>query len=165
MQTIVRPGVRAAGRHRGTEERSVPVEDANFRARALDRIAQERLARIAERRDVARLSAAGKSQREIADILRTTQPRVGRIVKVIERLGDPFEVTPEEIILRAHVDGSSRDELVKLLSSYNFSDAQYAPHPAEGKIPGTWDQVRQAYFSGFISEAEFDRIKFAVHAG
>ena len=163
MQTIAKPAVR--GRHRRAEERPSQIEDGEFRARALDRIARERLARIAERRDVAELSAAGKSQREIAEVLSTTQPRVGRIVKVIELLGDPFEETPEEIVMRAHVDGEDRGVLVKRLSAISYTGSEYAPYPSEGKAAGTWDQVRQAYFSGFLSEDEFDPIKSAAHVG
>jgi hypothetical protein len=91
-----------------------------------------------------------------------SEPRVGRIERAIELLGDPFEETAEELIMRAFLVAGDRDELVEQLCARNYTASEYAPYPAEGKRSGTWEQVRHAYMSGFIYEDEFNRVKSAV---
>jgi len=117
---------------------------------------RERLDAIEEMRDAQRLSLAGKSQREIAEILNTTQPRVHRILRGA-RVFDKG-VTPEEVILRATLEATPREELVKTLSTMHYTFTGYAPSPHEGSIPGTWAQVGAAHVLGLLNDEEYEEI-------
>lgn len=128
--------------------------------RALIRQARERLDIIEEMRDANRLKLAGKSQREIADILNTTQPRVGRVLRGARVLGEAE--TPEEIILRATVEATSRDVLVKRLSTLRYTFTEFAPAPHQGSVPGTWTQVSAAHLLGLLSDEEYESVCAAV---
>src|SRR6266568_1244330 len=94
------------------------------------RRAQERLGVLDDIRDAARLARDGKTQREIAEILHTTQPRVHRMLRGARALGDAE--TPEEIILRATVNDTSRDVLVKRLNTFDYTFTKFAPYPHDG---------------------------------
>lgn len=72
---------------------------------ALIRRARGRLDQIEEMRAADELDNLGKSHREIADLLITTQPRVGRLLRGAQTLGDA--PNPEELILRATVEGTA----------------------------------------------------------
>lgn len=124
--------------------------------RAQIRQARERLDLIEEMRDANRLKLAGKSQREIADILNTTQPRVGRVLRGARALGEAE--TPEEIILRATVEATPRDVLVKQLSTLHYTFTEFAPAPHEGSVPGTWTQVSAAHLLGLLSDEEYESV-------
>jgi hypothetical protein len=121
---------------------------------------RERLDLLDEMRDANRLKLAGKSQREIADILNTTQPRVGRILRGACALGEAE--TPEEIVLRATVEATPRDVLVKQLSTFHYTFTEFAPAPHEGSVPGTWTQVSAAHLLGLLSDEEYESVCAAV---
>jgi hypothetical protein len=127
---------------------------------AMVRRAQERLLLLGEMRDADRLNQSGKTQREIAGILRTSQPRVGRLLREAQQLGD--DPTAEEIILRAKVDGTPRSRLVKRLCSlsYTFRDAPLGRHPSVAT--GNWSQVVAAYRRGLIDDEEYEQIRLVV---
>lgn len=124
------------------------------------RQAQERLNLLEEMRDADRLQLAGKSQREIAEILNTTQPRVGRILRGARALGQAE--TPEEIILRATVAASPRAELIDRLSGLHYTYTEFAPAPHEGSVPGTWTQVGAAHLLGLLNDEEYESVCAAV---
>ena len=134
------------------------VEEIAHKARL--RQVRERLDLLDEMRDAQRLALAGKSQREIADILNTTQPRVGRILRGARAL--PEAETPEEIILRATVDDTPRDVLVTQLSSYPYTFTEFAPFPHDGSVPGTWTQVSAAHLLELLSDEEYESVCAAV---
>jgi DNA-binding CsgD family transcriptional regulator len=121
---------------------------------------QERLLHIDEMRDADRLSQSGKSQREIADILGTTQPRVGRLLRGARALG--VGPSPEEIILRATIEKTPREALVRQLSALDYTFTEFAPFPHEGSIPGTWTQVSAAHLLGLLSDEEYESVSSAV---
>lgn len=128
---------------------------------AMVRRARERLDRIEEMCDAQRLADAGMAQRDIADLLHTTQPRVHRMLKAMEgRRGDTQ--TPEEIILRATVDGTDRDALVERLAECACTFREHAPEPSEGAIGGSWDDVKHAFVTGLLTQGEYERVRAAV---
>lgn len=128
--------------------------------------ARDRLNRLREIRLVARQCANAMSQREIADALGITQPRVMRILKAIELRGlsldDAALQTPEEIILEATVNYSDRSEMVERLKEFTYTLGESAPYAHDGYVPGSWDQVLLARAQGYLSEAEFEEICAAV---
>jgi DNA-binding CsgD family transcriptional regulator len=124
------------------------------------RRAQERLLVIGEMRDADRLRQSGKSQREIAEILRTTQPRVGRLLRAAHALG--ATPTPEEVILRAVVEDTARDVLVNQLCALDYTATEFAPYPHDGSAPGTWAQVSAAHLRGLLSDEEYESVRSAV---
>lgn len=127
---------------------------------AVVRRAHERLLLLREMRDADRLNQSGKSQREIASILRTSQPRVGRLLRGAKHLGD--DPTAEEIILRATVDGTPRRRLVKRLCSlrYTFHEGQLGPHA--NSAAGNWGQVTAAHLRGLLDHDEYEQIRSVI---
>ena len=70
--------------------------------------------------------------------------------------------TPEEIILRATVDGADRDALVKRLTECTYTFRRHAPAPIEGAVSGSWDDVKHAFVTGLLSQGEYERVRDAV---
>jgi len=134
------------------------VEDIASEARI--RQAGQRLALIEEMRAANGLKQAGKTQRDIADILHTTQPRVHRMLRGARALGDAE--TPEEIILRATIEHTARDVLVKQLTAFEYTFTEFAPPPHEGSVPGTWTQVSAAHLLGLLNDEEYENVCAAV---
>lgn len=112
---------------------------------AIIRRAQERLLQLGEMRDADRLRNSGRSQREIALILRTTQPRVGRLLRGARALGTA--PTPEEVILRATVGKTARGALVKRLCTLSYT------------APESWNQVEEAHSLGLLRDEEYEKVK------
>lgn len=137
-----------------------PGDGPEERSRDLKRIAHERLARIDERRAVHRARAEGLTTSEMATTLGMSVRQIERTQATDELLGDPEQIGPEELILRCHLYGGDRDQLVQALGQITYTYAEYAPYPAEGKRSGSWDQVRNAFMSGFLSEAELDMVRW-----
>ena len=132
---------------------------------ALARRAGERLARIDDMKAASRLARAGRSQREIAEILHTTQPRVHRLLRAAQgrdAYATDDDLTPEELILRAFADGWERETLIKKLSELAYQPREYAPEQFEGATPSGWHQVKDALQWGLLSQAEFEQVRAAV---
>jgi transcriptional regulator with XRE-family HTH domain len=146
-----------------TIERTVDVEHRVevLAHEAQVRRAQERLLRIEDMRAARQLKQSGMTQREIADVLRTTQPRVGRLLRGASALGDT--PSPEEVILLATVRGIPRDKLLRQLRGLDYTFTQFAPYPHEGSVPGTWTQVSTAHQLGLLSDEEYESVSSAVH--
>ena len=125
------------------------------------RDAQKRLARIEEMRDALSLEQEGMSQRDIAQALGTTQPRVRRLLQGA-RSFETTSITPEEVILRATVEETDRDALVKELSSFTYTATRVAPYPHDGSVTGTWSQVSAAHRLGLLSDEEYESVSRAV---
>ena len=115
---------------------------------AVVRRAQERLLLLGEMRDADRLRRSGRSQREIAAILRTTQPRVGRLLRGASALEK--EPTPEEVILRATVDKTARGALVRQLCALSYTAAEM------------WKQVEEAHSDGLLRDGEYEKVRARV---
>jgi hypothetical protein len=77
-------------------------------------------------------------------------------------LGGDVALSPEEVILRAFVDGTPREQLIDRLAAFPYTFGEYAPYPHEGKFPGTWDQVQQACVAGFLTMEEYLRVHDTV---
>lgn len=140
------------------ERNAATVEDIAHQAQI--RRAHERLHRFEEMRDADQLKRSGKTQREIAEILGTTQPRVGRLLRGARALG--AATTPEELILRATIKQISREELVEQLSALDYTFTKFAPYPHEGSVPGTWTQVSTAHLLGLLNDEEYESVSSAV---
>jgi hypothetical protein len=115
-----------------------------------------------ELRAVQNASRRGLTQRETADILATSQTKVYRLLKAIERRETDLAPDPEEIILRAFAYDMPRQELIADLKAFRYTFGQDAPYPHEGRLPGTWDQVVTALAQGFLDEAEFNEVRAAI---
>ncbi|MDI2036655.1 hypothetical protein [Paenarthrobacter nitroguajacolicus] len=130
---------------------------------ARQRQARQRVDLLDELRAVHNASSRGMNQREIADVLVTSQAKVHRMLKAIERRPDVLSAgAPEEIILRAFVCDTPRVELLERLKSLSYTDGEDAPYPHEGCIPGTWDQVVGAFAQDLLTEREFNEVRAAV---
>lgn len=141
-------------------ERSPSIQD--IERAALRRRAMERLLRFDDMRAAESLRQQGRSQRVIADLLHTTQPRVHRMLKSVELRGSTRE-TPEEVILRAAVDQSDRAALLARLKSFAYTFTEHAPEPHEGSIPGSWTDVEAALMEGLLSQDEYDDLRASIN--
>lgn len=70
------------------------------------------------------------------------------------------EPTPEELILRAYVEGSDRGELVAALSAYPFTFPEYVD---DGRRTGTWDQVTVAFYQRYLTADELGAVRVSGH--
>lgn len=116
--------------------------------------AVERLALIEQQRTACALAAQGMATSEIAERMATSEARVRLMVAT----GRGAEEEPEEIILRAAVEGADRTALVERLSAITYTARRYAPDPFDGAVSGTWDQVRQAWHEGLLSDNEYEQV-------
>ena len=72
--------------------------------------------------------------------------------------------SPEQVILRAAVDGSDRNALVVRLGEFTYTFRKHAPEPFEGATSGTWDDIKHASVTGLLSPAEARAVARAVAA-
>ena len=129
---------------------------------ALQRHARARVDDIDELRAAKQAADRGLPQRDIAELLATSQPRVHRMLKALERGGGEVPVTPEEVILRAVAYDTDRADMVEELTRFVYTFVEDAPYPFEGRMPGTWDQVVKALATEMITREEFEKIRSAV---
>ncbi|MDJ0358580.1 hypothetical protein [Paenarthrobacter sp. PH39-S1] len=129
---------------------------------ALQRQARARVDLLDELRAVQNASRRGLTQRETADILATSQAKVNRMLKAIERRNADLAPDPEEMILRAFAYNTPRQKLIAELKAFPYTFGQDAPYPHEGRLPGTWDRVVTALAQGLIDESEFNEVRSAI---
>jgi hypothetical protein len=144
---------------------SMIVMDNNLKAihkEALQRQARQRVDLIDEMRAAKNAADRKLPQRDIADLLATSQAKVHRLLKAVERRGGRVDKDPEEMILRAFAYDSSRKKLVDELKVLSYTFGESAPYPHDGRTPGTWDQVVTACAQGLLTEQEFAEIRAAV---
>ena len=99
-----------------------------------------------------------------AEYVRVPDQRMSRAVARLAKL-DALRVVdaepqPEELILRAYVDGSDRGELVAALSRCSFTFPEYIE---DSRRTGTWDQVVVAYYQGYLTADELGEVRTAVN--
>jgi hypothetical protein len=131
----------------------------------LRRQARQRLVRCDELRAAMEFLHRGLTPRDVADLLSISEAQAGRLLKAAARHGPILQPEPEEIILRAFIDGTGRRELVETLKAFQYTFSQEAPPPHEGRLPGTWDQVVAAHAQGLLSSDEFDEIRTTIDFG
>jgi hypothetical protein len=135
---------------------------AAMHRQALQRQARQRVDLLDDLRAVQNVAQRNFSQREIAEVLATSQAKVHRMLKAIERREGNLDLDPEEIILRAFAYDTPRQELVAKLKTFAYTFGEEAPYPHEGRIPGSWDQVVAAVAQGLLSEEEFNDVRAAI---
>ena len=139
--------------------------DSNLAAlhrQALQRQARQRVDLLDELRAVQNAAHRDLTQREIAEILATSQAKVYRMLKAIQRRNDNLELDPEEIILRAFAYDTPREKLVSDLKAFSYTFGEDAPYPHEGRLPGTWDQVVAGLAKDLLTDAEFNEVRAAI---
>ncbi|GAP60672.1 hypothetical protein AHiyo1_42440 [Arthrobacter sp. Hiyo1] len=102
---------------------------------ALQRQARQKVDLIDELRAALNADRRGIPQRDIADLLATSQARVHRLLKAIERRGGTVNKDPEEIILRAFAYDTSRQRLMEELMSYTYTFGEQAHIPTKDEFP------------------------------
>lgn len=118
------------------------------------RVARQSLQRIDERRAVYRAQREGLDTHATAARLGTTPEHVEQLINDIELLGDPDSPTPEELIMRAHLDGTSRQELLQALRGLSHRHR-----------PSAWTQITTALAYGFLTEDEVDTLRWLAGGG
>lgn len=149
----------------GERECSVTNMDGSLKAirrEALQRQARQRIDRIDELRAAKNAADSNLTQREIAELLATSQAKVHRLLKALEPMNGDLSADPEELLLRAFVYDSDRIKLVADLKDLSYSFGQEAPYPHEGRLPGTWDQVVAGFAQGMLNKEEFNEVRLVV---
>lgn len=139
------------------------LSDAAVEREARRAHARAKLAAIDLQRGIIELADRGYSQHQIAASLGITQPRVHRVLRSAEARDRAATVTPDELILRAFVDRTSRLQLVKALSDFTYTFSTMANDGTDAVIPGNWTQVQAANLGGLLSDSEYSRIHTAVN--
>lgn len=123
------------------------TDDADTSPQALRlRHAAIQLARIDQRRAVAQLSVEGNNIPQIAMLLGITDIEAHTVLRTSQRIG--VEVSPRELMFRAAVDRTPRDELVAAL--------------CETADPFTASDIEYGHYSGYLSDTEYEQIKAAL---
>ena len=100
----------------------------------------------------------GRTQREIGRLLGVSQTDVHRMLRRAKNAGtDWVRVAPRELILRYRAGLISRGTLLGRLN--DLDEGQVAPHSGDGYAPGTWDQVRDAFMDGLLTEDEYEELR------
>lgn len=110
------------------------------------RHAATQLARIDQRRAVAQLSVEGNDIPQIAMLLGITDIEAHTVLRTAQRIG--VEVSPRELMFRAAVDRTPRDELVAAL--------------CETADPFTASDIEYGHYGGYLSDTEYEQIKAAL---
>ncbi|GAA1134817.1 sigma factor-like helix-turn-helix DNA-binding protein [Nocardioides aquiterrae] len=101
----------------------------------------------------------GMAQREIARLLGVSQTEVHRMLRRARTVSrDWFATTPRELILEYNAGIISRGMLVGRLGGV----AEGAGGPGElddGYKPDSWDEVRDAYLDGLLTEEEYEELR------
>jgi hypothetical protein len=131
---------------------------------ALQRAARRRIDVVDDMRAAKQAEERGLNQREIADILVTSQARVSRLLKSVADRPQLSDQDPEELILRAFAYDQDRRTLLEKLKKYSYSDGRVGPNQ-DGYIRGSWDQVVLGFAKDLLSQEEFEEIRTAVGRG
>lgn len=117
------------------------------------------LTRAAQLRGVRDGVAEGMSVEAVADSVGMAVEAVAEMTESLDR-GADVEVGAYEIAVRAHVEGSSRRQLVDQLSVIQYTETrQMLPWPLRGLVPGTWEGlVRMCRVQGLLTEEELAEI-------
>lgn len=125
-------------------------------------LARERVDWIDEDRAIADYIRQELPDWEIAAQLGISLTRVRRTSADLSRLGGVVPENPEEIVARCVGDHGDRDAMLERLRTWPYTFATQAPRPAEGGTTGTWDDIEDALFNGWLMRVEFDVIRAAV---
>jgi len=145
-------------RDRGSR-RSDPLEELR-RVRALSELLQ-----VNEERAVERASADGRTQREIAAALGKPQTQVHRILRRA-RLSESEARTPaREVILQYKSGAITQGMMIGLLRGAAEGSSAGGQHD-DGYAPDDWDEIRSAYMTGLLTEAEYEELRHGTaHPG
>lgn len=135
---------------------------ATLHHRALQRQARVRVDQLDELRAVKNAADRGLAQRDIAELLATSQAKVHRLLKAVERRCADLRQDPQELSLRAFAYDTSRNDLVEALKAFPHTFGEDARAPHEGRLGGTWDQVVAAHAQGMLDSGEFDDVRAAI---
>lgn len=119
-----------------------------------DEIARMLLKNIDERRAVHRARTDGLSGPETAALLGMTTERARRVLMDVDMIGDSGEVTPEEVIMRSHLERTDRGQLMQSLREHKHRSR-----------PSTWTQIQRAFMYGFLSEEEVNHLRWVGRGG
>lgn len=121
-------------------------------AESLRERAERYLLPVRQRHEMWRLSGQGLEAEEIAARINA------RVGWVKDELGDMakdqhyLQPTPQEIGWRCAVGEISREEMMEQLRSWPYT---FAEHHEDVVVRGTWDEVRDLEFDGFLTREEF----------
>lgn len=119
--------------------------------------ARSRLAELEQMRHVYLASLDGMSQREIARVVRLSQPSVHRLIARARALDAQHE-SIEEIVLRRFVEDRPPDELVERLIRFEHWVPRVVD-PVDGVLDGdSQGELEGLLEDGFLSEEEIDQV-------
>ncbi len=122
-------------------------------AESLRERAERYLLPVRQRHEMWRLSGQGLGAEEIAARINA---RVGWVESTLRYMREEpqryLESTPQEVGWRCAVGEISREEMMEQLRSWPYT---FAEHHEDVVVRGTWDEVRDLEFDGFLTREEF----------
>ncbi|MFT3873150.1 MAG: hypothetical protein QM714_10965 [Nocardioides sp.] len=136
----------------------VGLQSGDSEARLSATRALRELVEIEQIRAALNAERDGRTQREIGRLLGVSQTEVHRMLRRAKNAGtDWVRVAPRELILRYRAGLISRGTLLGRLNG--IEEGQVAPHSGDGYTPGAWDQVRDAFMDGLLTEDEYEELR------
>lgn len=136
----------------------VGLQSGDSEARLSAARALRELVEIEQIRAALNAERDGRTQREIGRLLGVSQTEVHRMLRRAKNaVTDWVRVAPRELILRYRAGLISRGTLLGRLNG--LDEGQVAPHSGDGYTPGTWDQVRDAFMDGLLTEDEYEDLR------
>lgn len=157
-----------------TEQAELDAERAQREEDSLDSLRRVRalteLTRRLQAKAALRAEADGHTQREIGAALGKPQAQIHRLLRraKVEEIGtNPPEVVgvpAVEIILQYKAGAISRGTMIGRLTGAQQGHSAGGEHD-EGFVPGAWDDVREAFLTGLLTEREYEAVRENWAAG
>lgn len=127
--------------------------------------AERELARLHQLRAIHEASRRKVPQTAIAKDAGVSQPEVHRILRKLSDFPSILDRTPREVILDWVVGRTSHGEMLDELLAwpYTFSSDAEPDSPLGAISSGTWDQVTEATYNGFLGEEDYELLIERVH--
>jgi hypothetical protein len=141
----------AVARERAT--RAAEPFDSLRRVRALAELLE-----IDEARAVLRAADAGQTQRAIAEALGKPQTQIHRILRRARLSETDMRTSAREVILQCQAGAITHGMMVGLLKGAAEGKSAQGEHDS-GFAPDDWDEIRSAYMSSLLTEAEYEELR------
>ncbi len=129
-----------------------PLEDVR-RTRALAELLD-----LYEERRVLRAADSGQTQRAIAEAAGKPQTQIHRILRRA-RLAEPnVRAKAREVILLRRAGAITQGMMLGLLQGAAEGASALGEHDS-GYAPDDWDEIRSAYMSSLLTEAEYESLR------
>ena len=134
-------------------------------ARAIDPLEELRRVRaltelldIYEERAVSRATADGRTQREVAEALGRPQTHIHRTLRRARISEADQRTSAREVILQYKAGAMRQGMMLGMLTGSAEGTSAEGLHD-DGFAPDDWDEIRSAFMTGLLTEAEYEELR------